>query len=109
MAGKTFEDYEMKRGIKQGDSLSTILFIIFRDKIMKTVRETGNKLNTIIGQRNIKPVKPCDMDDVVLIVNFRGKIQNVLNLFSEDTEKMKTEVNTGKTKTMLVNKKRMQD
>lgn len=106
IAGQTSEEFLMDKGIKQGDSLSPLLFILIMDKIVKNIKRQGEHLNTVIGYRNMEPVKMSSLlyaDDVVLIANSKSKTQKLMNVWTSEIEKMKMEVNINKTKVMIIN------
>lgn len=112
LEGQRSEMFEMKKGIKQGDSLSPLLFIIIMDKIIKRIKEKYSHLDTVIGYKNLEAIKLNSLlyaDDVVLISNTRGKMQKLVNAWTTEIENIKMEVNINKTKTMIVNEKQKED
>jgi hypothetical protein len=48
------EEFEIPQGIKQGDSLSPLLFITFMDQILKLCKRRKGKIQ--IGNWNMPPV-----------------------------------------------------
>lgn len=41
IGGQGSQGFSMKKGIKQGDRLGQLLFVIIMDKIVQTIREQG--------------------------------------------------------------------
>lgn len=109
IAGQKSEEFKMNKGIKQGDSLSPLLFIIMMDRIVKQIKAQTEQLSTTIGYRNLEPIKMSSLlyaDDVVLIGNSINKTQKLMNIWTKEIEKVKMEVNLNKTKVMIVNENR---
>lgn len=108
IAGQRSEEFRMNRGIKQGDSLSPLLFVVLMDKIVRRTKDKGNHLNMVVGYRDLIPIKMMSLlyaDDVVLMANSRDKMQKLVDIWTGEIENMKMEVNTNKTKVMIINEK----
>ena len=68
--GAKSEEFEMHRGVKQGDSLSPLLFIIYMDQILKQCKKRTRRVK--IGNMNMRPVYTQTLvyaDDIVLLAN----------------------------------------
>lgn len=102
--GQRSESLELEKGIKQGDSLSPLLFIITMDKLIKNTKT--RTMGTIIGYRNLIPTKIDSLlyaDDIVLIAKSRKHIQAQINLWTKEIENIGMEINANKTKIMIIN------
>lgn len=79
----------MTKGLKQGERLSTLLFINIRNKIVRLIRDRGTNLDTIIEYRNIQPVTDKDVlyaDDLVLMANLRNRSQQLTSIWTKEIE-----------------------
>lgn len=106
IAGRKSEEFIMKNGIKQGDSLSPLLFILIMDKLIKQTKTQTEHLNTLIGYKDLEPVKISSLlyaDDVVLIGSSKNKMQKLVNIWTKEIETLKMEINIDKTKVMIIN------
>lgn len=105
MGGSRSGKFMMNKGIKQGDSLSPLLFVIVMDKLVKNIKRRTNHLKTIVGYTHLTPVKIEGLlyaDDVVLIADNLRKMQRLIDVWTEEMEKMKLEININKCKTMKI-------
>jgi hypothetical protein len=71
-------NFKMKKGIKQGDSLSPLLFAISMESILKHCKRTSRM---IIGNRNLRPVLIQALvcaDDVLLTSDKKEHLQNTV-------------------------------
>lgn len=107
--GKYSREFEMQKGVKQGDSLSPLLFNIYMDKILKMCKENTPKIT--VGYRELHPVQLQSLlyaDDIIIMGNNRTNIQKILNQWDKTITQMGMEINTGKTKVMIINGKQDQ-
>jgi hypothetical protein len=74
----------MERGVKQGDSLSPLLFISFMDKVLKICKRRTER--TRVGYWNMRPVC-CQAllyaDGIVLIADSEEKLQGTVIEWTE--------------------------
>lgn len=54
--GERYDD-KIKKGVKQGDDLSLLLFIISMFKLLKNIKRKTKEVQTTIGYRNRNPVR----------------------------------------------------
>lgn len=79
IAGKTSREFNMKKGIKQRDSLSLLLFIILMDQIPNQCKR--RTLRCKIGNYRLSPVYVQSLiyaDDIVLIAKSKTDLQIVV-------------------------------
>lgn len=108
IAGRRSEVFKWKKGIKQGDSLSPLLFILVMNKLLRNTRERTKRIQTVIGYQNLEPVKIDTLmyaDDIVLIADSKRKMQRLIDIWTEEIEELKMEINIEKTKLMVINEK----
>lgn len=103
--GMKSEEFEMRNGVKQGDSLSPLLFIILLDEIIKTCKRRTTKLK--VGNWNMRPIYSQVMvyaDDIVLIAETQQKLQQTIIEWIEILKDKGLIVNTEKCKVMQMGK-----
>lgn len=108
MNGESSDTFFMTKGIKQGDSLSPLLFITVMDKILLNTRTKTQHLQSQIGHYQLRPIKVDNLmyaDDIILIADTHKKMKGLVKIWSEEIENMGMEVNTNKTKMMIINNK----
>ena len=85
--GKESQPFRMASGIKQGDSLSPLLFIIVMDEVHKICRlRTGL---TKVGNWNMRHIYAQALlfaDDILLIADTEGKLQNMVDEWTRTIE-----------------------
>lgn len=96
MNGEISETFEMERGIKQGDSLSPLLFIILMDRIMKNTKIKTRKYQMLLGYNKI---------DNLLIAETKTNIEKLAQIWNEEIERMGLKLNIDKCKVMIMNKR----
>jgi hypothetical protein len=87
--------FEFNAGVKQGDGLSAVLFIVALYSVIKTIDQRGTVFT--------KSSQICAyVDDIVIIVTSREKITDIYKKMQEKPGKIVLEVNERKTKYMIM-------
>ena len=105
--GQQSGNFRMKKGIKQGDSLSPLLFIVFMDQIIKHCRRRTRRYK--IGNWKLRPIYLQSLiyaDDIVLINSNVAGLQNAVIEWASTLEERGMEVNIGKSKLMKIGGKK---
>jgi hypothetical protein len=101
--GKLSNAFLMERGVKQGDSLSPLLFISFMYEVLKIFK--GRTERTRVGYWNMKPVY-CQAlqyaDDIALITDSEEKLKEAVIEWTEILRGKGMAVNDMKSKVMRV-------
>ena len=102
LLGKTSDCFDSLVGVKQGEPLSPLLFILFLNDLSKELgidTNTGNVNQEIINlfQKFIL----LFADDTILLSESLQELQLLLNKLSEYCKKWNIKMNTDKTKAML--------
>ena len=92
--------FESKVGVRQGDTLSPLLFNIFINGIVDKVKESG--LGVKIGRETLSVL--LFADDMVLVGNNEVELGNLVNKVKQYCDKWQLEVNVNKTKVVVVSK-----
>ena len=103
--GLVSEEFEMENGVKQGESLSPLLFIILLDEIIKICKRRTLKMK--VGNWNMRPIY-CQAlvyaDDILLIAESEHKLQQAVTEWTEILSNKGLIVNTNKSKIMQMAK-----
>jgi hypothetical protein len=97
--GATSKLFHMKRGIKEEDSLSPLLFTVFMDSVLKHCNRRTPKVK--ISNWKLRPVYVQTLvyaDDVVLIANTERDLQVSVTEWASTFSKRGFEVNIHKSK-----------
>lgn len=103
--GEMSEEFLMERGVKQGDSLSPLLFNIFLDEITKICKRRTNR--TKMGMWKMRPVFIQTLlyaDDIALIADTPEKLQQGIMEWYEELRRKGMEINIEKSKVMWISK-----
>lgn len=103
------EMFNTNEGVRQGGSLSPLLFIIYMDDIIKETRRKTKPFR--VGYRKLKEVeiRECAFaDDVVLMANNERTLQDNLIIWNDALERNGMKLNKDKTKVMAVTKEKTQ-
>src|SRR3981189_2287406 len=92
--------FESKVGVRQGDTLSPLLFNIFINGIMEKVKDSG--LGVKIGSETMSVL--LFADDMVLVANNEVELGHLVDKVKQYCDKWQLEVNVNKTKVVLVSK-----
>jgi hypothetical protein len=97
---RTSRTIQTNTGIRQGDSLSPILFNTIMDQIISTTKETpaGYK----IGNTKLHCI--CYADDATLIADTEDGLQRMVHAFELKSKEYNMKISTTKTKCMVVSK-----
>ena len=90
--------FDIKTGIRQGDSLSPLLFNVLMDRIIYNVKNVNHGYR--MGNNYIKIV--CYAADAVLIADSDDGLQWLLQAFKKEAEKINMEISIPKTKSIVV-------
>lgn len=97
--GELTEPIPVEKGIRQGDSLSPLLFNLIMDEIIKQVRRLrGYRM----GNRNITIL--CYADDAVLVAENEDDLQRLLYCFNRVAKTLNMVISTSKTKSLTTSK-----
>lgn len=103
--GKESEAFCIERGVRQGDSLSPLLFIIFMDEIHKICKR--RTAWTAIGKWNLRTILVQSLlyaDDIVLITDSQEKMQEALTEWQEELLRKGMVINTSKSKILVLSR-----
>ena len=92
--------FESKVGVRQGDTLSPLLFNIFINGIVEKVKQSG--VGVKIGDALLSVL--LFADDMVLLAESEFELGVLVGKVKEFCDQWKLEVNVGKTKVMVVSK-----
>ena len=89
------KEFDIKAGVRQGDVLFPLLFLLFMDKCL---RDMG------VGTQNEETFMYAD--DVAVVANWAVDIQNIANRWWRGTEQngMKIKTKQGKTEAMKISR-----
>ena len=96
----TTEEFQVKKGVRQGCVLSPSLFNLYTEKIF---RETEDMEGVIVGGHNINNLKYAD--DTSLLALEEQKLQNLLTTVNDKGKLYGMEINVKKSKSMVASKK----
>ena len=105
ICGDTSDIFYMSKGLKQGDSLSPLLFNILMNEILRNSKILQPK--TKIGHYNLAPVYlQCLVyaDDIMIITDSEHKLQEAINVWNSELEKKGMKLNKKKSKLIAINK-----
>ena len=107
--GRLSDKFNMGKGLKQGDSLSPLLFNILMDKICKDCNNKSRQFRTKIGHWNLKPIHIQTLlfaDDIAIIASTPDKLQQLLQIWEEKLKETHMIINTNKSKILEITKEK---
>lgn len=87
-------------GIRQGDSMSPILFNLIMDKIINSVKEVNGGYR--MGRKHMKIL--CYADDAILTADNEDDLQRLLYRFQTTAKKLNMQISVEKTESMVISK-----
>jgi hypothetical protein len=104
--GRSSDPFDIERGVKQGDSMSPLLFIIVMDAILKICkRRTPRRRVGFWNMQHVYAQSLLFADDIVLIADTEEKLQKLVIEWTHEVERKGMELNEKKSKFMKVSKR----
>jgi hypothetical protein len=104
--GRSSDPFDIERGVKQGDSMSPLLFIIVMDAILKICkRQTPRTRVGFLNMQHVYAQLLLFADDIVLIADTEEKLQKLVIELTHEVERKGLEFNEKKSKVMKVSKR----
>ena len=97
------ETFSTQEGLRQGGSLSPVLFVIFMDEVIKKCTSRSKKLH--VGHKNLQRVEISEgvfADDVVIMAKNEKDLQQNINTWNTVLEEYGMKINKDKTKVMMI-------
>lgn len=98
--GRKTRRLPMQTGIRQGDSLSPILFNLIMDELITEVKKVGKGYS--LGDKELKII--CYADDAVLVSEDEDNLQRMLYQFEKTATKYNMEISVAKSKVLTISK-----
>jgi len=96
------EWFRIGKGVRQGCLISPMSFNSYSEKVMRESADELTMIGVTISGRTINNLRYAD--DIVLIATSREKLQQLLDKVNETSNKYGMEINTKKTKVMVVDR-----
>ena len=93
--------YKINQGVKQGDSLSCILFILIIEMLLKKINRAG--LNQHEWKKFKWPTAVGYADDVTLMLTNERDLQTVIDIYAEFYKATGLKINADKTEMIKIN------
>lgn len=101
--GKLTAPYYPERGVKQGDALSCILFILIMEILMRNLN-INNDLRKLENKYQIQyPNALGYADDITILATNQNDVKKVFRIYERFTNLMELELNADKTEIMCIN------
>lgn len=100
---RTSQVFCTKAGLRQGGSLSPLLFLIFMDEILKECTKRTKKFQ--VGYKNMKMVEISEcafVDDIIVITGQKKDLQRNMEIWDAVIRDFGMEINKNKTKVMVI-------
>ena len=110
--GAESETFDWVKGLKQGDSLSPLLFNLVMDQVTKDCNNKLRSKKTKIGYWNLQPIYVQALtyaDDVVLIADSKEKLQEIVTTWVENLKLRNLDINANKSKVLYITKKKEEE
>ena len=107
--GKESELFKWTKGLKQGDSLSPLLFNLVMDQVTKTCNNKLRQKKVKVGHWNLQPIYVQALtyaDDVVLIADNDIYLQEIVETWTNTLKSVNFNINKEKCKILHVTKKK---
>jgi hypothetical protein len=112
LAGKESRPFTLERGVKQGDPISSLLFLAVMEVCFRRLKARWNKLNLsragayygIVVDDAFDPLTNLRFaDDVVLFATSRSDVRKMLTDLNKEAGKFGLKLHAGKTKVFVTN------
>jgi hypothetical protein len=90
--------FDIEQGVRQGDSMSPILFAVFIDELVKELRATG--LGVRLGETKLQAL--LFADDVALLAASPEELQQLIDVVVRYLRRWRLQENLKKSKVMVV-------
>ena len=97
---------EVKRGVRQGCTLSPVLFNLYIEEAMNRIREKAN-LGVKVGGKGVEWLRFAD--DIAVLADSEDKLRRGMERMVKIFEEYGMKINFGKTKMMIVSKEEEKD
>ena len=101
---KLSEEFEVRRGLRQGCPLSAVLIICFISDVDKMFRKAQMPPICAFGIEREKVWSLAYADDLVILAKEKGELKGMIGNLEKYVRKKKLEVNVEKTKVMVFRK-----